>query len=80
MDIKRSLLDVLYLLPDSMLAIVALKTSVSGTERSDHFGGEKVFSGKTVHTVYLVFLLFIFIMLVGEHPMNSEHFTVHSGR
>ncbi len=42
--------------------------------------GKKVFSGKTVHTVHLVFLLFIFIMLVGEYSVNSEHFTVHSGR
>lgn len=54
--------------------------TASGTERSDHFGGEKVFSGKTVHTVHSVFLFFIFIMLAGEYSVNSEHFTVHSGR
>ncbi|HBX8452394.1 hypothetical protein C7M87_04920 [Klebsiella pneumoniae] len=27
-----------------------------------------------------MFLLFIFIMLAGEYSVNSEHFTVHSGR
>lgn len=54
--------------------------TASGTERSDHFGGEKVFSGKTVHTVHSVFLLFIFMMLSCEYSVNSEHFTVHSAR
>lgn len=57
-----------------------VSTSSFGTERSDHFGGEKAFSGKTVHTVHSGFLLFIFIVLSGEHSVNSEHFTVHSGR
>ncbi|HBX2583285.1 TPA: hypothetical protein MHT89_26250 [Klebsiella pneumoniae] len=28
----------------------------------------------------MVFLLFNFIMLSGEHSVNSEHFTVHSAR
>ncbi|SSM82165.1 Uncharacterised protein [Klebsiella quasipneumoniae] len=54
----------------SVLALSSLNT----------FKSKKVFSGKTVHTVHSVFLLFIFIVLSGEYSVNSEHFTVHSGR
>lgn len=63
-----------------MISVKQRVTSAPGTERSDHFGGEKAFSGKNVHTVHSVFLLFIFIVLHGESLVNSEHFTVHSGR
>ena len=53
-----------------------VSTSSFGTERSDHFGGEKAFSGKTVHTVHSGFLLFIFIVLSGEHSVNTLLFTL----